>query len=111
MKTTTRLFACLLLLTLAACASTGGRPNVFTDPKGFLAAYPLGTVTEDQLLEQMGPPDHTSDLAGKRIAVYTVGKDFGLRTYSFILKGGVVMDVMYADSLDHYDAAAMQGKQ
>ena len=88
---------CALLL--SACAAAGGlKPTIFTAPHGYLASFPLGTVTETEMIAKVGPPDKTIEVAGKKAFVYQLGEGYGIRTFTYTFDGGVVVDVLYNDS-------------
>lgn len=93
-----RLVICLLFVVLSGCASSGLRPSVFTSVPRYLAAFPIGTLSEADLVAQVGPPARSVDYPAGRGLVYEVGEGYGLRTYTYIVKGGVVSDVLYNDN-------------
>lgn len=98
---------------LSACAAAGGlKPTIFTAPPSYLASFPLGTVTEAEMIAKIGPPDKTIEVAGKKAFVYQLGKGYGIRTFTYTFDGGVVVDVLYNDSgpYNGSTAKAAQGK-
>ena len=88
---------CLLVLALSGCTAAGGlRPSSFTYPSGYLKSFPLGTVTAEEMLQKVGPPDNTIEVSGKKAFVYQIGS--GRRTYTYVFDGGTVSDVIYNEN-------------
>jgi hypothetical protein len=84
---------------VSACASPAGglKPSVVTVPTGYLENFPLGLVTENEMISESGPPDRTADIGGKKAYVYELGEGYGKRTYTYIVDNGVIADVLYND--------------
>ena len=84
---------------LSACAVGGGglKPTIMTSPTNYLDTFPVGKVTEAEIVAQVGPPDRTTEIGGKKALVYELGEGYGKRTYSYIIDKGMVVDVLYND--------------
>ena len=83
---------------LTACAAGGLRPSIMTSPTGYLQHFPVGQVTEAQMIQKAGPPTRYAEIQGHRAMVYEVGRGYGLRTFTYILDDGKVADVLYNDN-------------
>ena len=93
-----RLFVIVALI-LSACAGAGGlKPSIATSPPGYLESFPLGSMTETEMISKSGPPDRTIDIGGKKAFVYQLGEGLGVRTYTYIFEDGVIVDVLYNDN-------------
>jgi hypothetical protein len=104
----------ILLVALPLLAQAADlKPGVMTNPLDYAAAFPLDKLTEIDMLEQVGPPDRVVELGGKKVLVYQFGQGFGLRTWSYIVEGGKVVEVSYSDkgSYDGTSARKAQNKQ
>jgi hypothetical protein len=93
-----------MVLSLSGCGMGYGlRPaSDFFHPPSYLADFPLGTVTETELLAKVGPPDRTLDMGGKFGFVYDHNKANRYvgnirRQFTYIMVNGVVDDVLYTD--------------
>ena len=54
----------ILVLALSACAAAGGlKPTIFTAPPSYLDSFPLGTITESEMISKAGPPDKMIEFA------------------------------------------------
>lgn len=101
----------LLIATLFGCAAAGGlKPTIFTAPPSYLDTFPLGTVSETELISKVGPPDKTIEIGGRRALAYQLGEGYGIRTYTYIFEGDVVVDVLYNDS-GPYNGITAKGRQ
>jgi hypothetical protein len=103
----------ILVLALSACAAAGGlKPTIFTAPPSYLDSFPLGTITESEMISKVGPPDKTIEFGGKKAFVYQLGEGYGIRTFTYSFDGGVVTDVLYNDSgpYNGITAKSRQGK-
>jgi hypothetical protein len=87
------LLACFLS---AAALAAGLKITIFTNPKSYLAKFPLG-VAQSELYEQLGAPESTLQLGERTVWVYRYGEGYGLRKFSFELVGGKVVEVRYND--------------
>lgn len=107
-----RILATVAAVLLTACAAPGGglKASIFTIPPTYLMEFPLDSITEAQLLEQVGPPDRTVEAAGKRLMVHQMGQGFGVRTYSYQITNGIVTDVIYNDQ-GPYNGSTARGIQ
>lgn len=92
-----RVMLVLMMLALAGCTPAGGiRPSAYTYPTGYLQTFPLGAVTAEEMLQKVGPPDNTVEIAGRKAFVYQIGS--GRRTYTYVFDGGTVSDVIYNEN-------------
>lgn len=95
------------------CSCAGGiQPTVFTAPPSYLASFPLDTMTEDQLVTQIGPPSSVYEKGGNRLLAYTMGEAAGVRTYTYKVTNDIITDVTYHDSGYYSGSSArkVQGK-
>jgi len=89
----------IVTLILSGCAGAGGlKPSIATSPPGYLESFPLGSVTETEMISKSGPPDRTIDIGGKKAFVYQMGEGLGVRTYTYIFERDVIADVLYNDN-------------
>jgi len=87
------------LLLLSACTAGGLRPTLFTIPPSYLKSFPLGSITEDDLLVRIGPPENRiTGPRGLTSIVYSVGSEYGRKTFTYVMKDGFVADVIYNDN-------------
>ena len=92
------LVLCVLALSLAACVAGGLKPSVWTYPPGYLEGFPLDSVTEAQLFRDVGPPDQEITMTGMRGYVYRLGQHTQARSYTYLMRDGVVYDVVYHEN-------------
>ena len=85
-------------LLFSACAAGGLKPSIMTSPPGYLQSFPLGSVTETEMISKAGPPDRTIDIDGKKAFVYQFGELLGVRTFTYMFERGVIADVLYNDN-------------
>jgi hypothetical protein len=111
MKTYKFPILCLILFVSACTAAGSIRPSKFTNPSSYLREFPLAEITEDELLQQAGPPDREITMGGKRALVYRV-QDSGNRTFTYIFSGATVGNVIYNENgiLNGATARTEQGK-
>lgn len=96
-----------ICLMLAACSPAGGlRPTLLTSPTSYLASFPLEKITETELINKIGPPDDIIEIGGTRALVYRMGRDFGVRSYTYLISDGVVVDVLYNDGGSYNGSSA-----
>ncbi|HUK57467.1 MAG TPA: hypothetical protein VLY20_12510 [Nitrospiria bacterium] len=104
-----RNLAVLVALFLVSCAGAGGlKPSIYTAPPSYLESFPLGSVTETEMTLKSGPPDKIIEIEGKRAVVYQLGEGHGLRTFTYIIEGGVITDVLYNDNGPYNGSTAKQ---
>lgn len=95
------LFACLVILALLGCASTNTKATLlrpggpFMDPWQYLDSFPIGQVSENQLLEQIGPPDNTYQVKEKAFHTYLAGHG-SAEKFIFTVEKGMVTDVTFS---------------
>lgn len=91
----------LLTLLVYGCGtpmvSGFSKPTIFTIPPSYLDSFPLGSVTKDELISNLGVPDKSSELDGKTYLAYELGEGYGKRQYVFEISNGIVTDVRYHD--------------
>lgn len=97
------LYALLLFSTtaLAVDLSFSG----WTNPKTYLGKFPLGKVTQQEVLKQLGVPKQSVTLAGVEYWSYPITNGDRVPTYTFQIKDGKVIDVQYnnPNALRTYD--------
>lgn len=95
MRTLLLLFA--LFASIVSLAGELPSMTIWTNPKTFLAEFPVGT-TEAEVMAKYGIPKRTMDgPESAKMWVYERGQDYGLRTFTFIIREGSVVDVLYND--------------
>ena len=86
---------------IAGCASIGpngsGKPTVMTNPPSYLQSFPLNSVTQDQLIQDLGLPDKSIEIGDQLYLSYELGEGWGAREYIYVLENNVVTDVRYND--------------
>lgn len=96
------LLALLPLTAFAADKSPNGayRPSLSTNARSYLREFPLNKVPAEEVVQYVGAPDKTYNLAGKDYVTYDIepkgGK--GVIEYTFVIKDGVVVEVTYLNS-------------
>ena len=101
----------VLVAALSACAAAGGlKPTILTAPPSYLDSFPLGTVSESEMISKVGPPDKIMEIGGKKAFVYQLGEGYGIRTFTYTFDRGVVIDVLYNDS-GPYNGITAKGRQ
>ena len=100
-------FACVLS---AAALAADLKITIYTNPKSYLARFPLG-VTQSEVYEQLGAPENTLQLGERTIWVYEYGQGYR-RKFSFELIDGKVVEVRYNDqgSMNGLTATQLQAK-
>lgn len=75
------------------------KPTVFSIPTSYLAHFPLGVVTKNELIDNLGIPDKTTQFEDRVCLAYEVGdkNSAGAREYMFTLMNNIVVDVRYND--------------
>lgn len=73
------------------------KPTVATNVVSYLDDFPLGKVTKDSLINNLGIPDKISEFEGKTYYSYDLGHGYGKRQYVYELTDGLVTDVRYHD--------------
>jgi hypothetical protein len=103
----------ILLVALSACAMTSRlKPTMLTVPAVYVDSFPLGKVSEAEMISAFGPPDETSAIDGQKTLVYAVRKEnqFLNRTFTYIFADDVVVDVIHHDS-GPYDGISAKKRQ
>ena len=93
------LLALVICSLLVGCATSQfiSKPTIFTNPLSYLNKVPLNTTTKDELINELGIPDKTTESGGKTYLAYELGKDFGKREFVYIISNDIVIDVTYHD--------------
>lgn len=93
------LLLCFVVAIYGCTPTTGGfsKPTIFTSPLSYLDSFPLGTVTKDELISNLGIPDKTNEFEGQTYYTYELGEGHGKRQFVYIISGDVVTDVKYHD--------------
>lgn len=101
MKTTIPILTLVVLLSITGCASVSkegiSKPTIYTSPTSYLENFPLGSITEENLINHLGLPDKSTQLNGKSYYSYEVGSGYGERQYIYEVSGGIVTNVRYND--------------
>jgi len=94
------------------------RPTLATSARSYLKKFSLNRVTPDEVVQYVGAPDKTSNIAGSDYLTYNIEpkKGNGVIEYTFVVKGGVVVNVTYLNSGNFFgvtqseSAVQLQGK-
>ena len=108
--------AALLISTIATGAEIE-RPGLSDNPRTYLKEFPLDVVEQDELIEAVGAPDKSSSVGDTTYVTYNISKtDTGTIEYTFIIKGGKVVNVKYLNAGNFFgleqkeDARKLQSK-
>ncbi len=104
----TPILAISVILFAAGCVSGGG-VSLLTNPKTYLAEYPIGEPQQG-VFDRMGAPDNQTSVDGREVWSYTMGEGYGLRRWSFVFEDGKVYDVRYNDQ-GPYNGLTARGLQ
>jgi hypothetical protein len=97
-------------LFVSACApqSPNGvsRPSISSNPRTYLRSFPLGKISEDELLQYVGAPTRSHESGSKRFLTYDVATKHnpGVLEYTYVVQGGVVQDVTYTNAGNFFGA-------
>ena len=112
MKKVAILIAITMYFLVSGCATPTkdgySKPTIMTNPLSYLDRFPLGKVTKESLINNLGIPDKTSDLEGKTYYSYELGEGYGKRQYVYELTDGIVTDVRYHDQGPYNGSSAKQ---
>jgi hypothetical protein len=94
------------------------RPTLATSARSYLKKFPLNRVTPDEIVQYVGTPDKTMNIASSDYLTYNIEpkNGNGVIEYTFIVKGGVVVNVTYLNSGNFFgvtqreSAIQLQGK-
>lgn len=98
------------LFAVVSCApqSPNGvsRPSISTNPRSYLRSFPLGKISEDEIMNYVGAPTRTAESGGKRYLTYDVATSHnsGVLEYTYVVQGGVVQDVTYTNAGNFFGA-------
>ena len=112
MKKVAILFAITLYFFVSGCGTPVKdgyyKPTIFSNPLSLLDSFPLGKVTKENLINNLGVPDKTSVLEGKTYYSYGFGEGGGKRQYVYELTDDIVTDVRYHDQGPYNGSSAKQ---
>ncbi|MGN2245951.1 hypothetical protein ACFWZ3_04570 [Frateuria sp. GZRR35] len=76
------------------------RPTLATRAKSYLKKFPLNKVAVDEIVQYVGTPDKSMSIAGQDYLTYNIEpkSGSGVIEYTYIVKGGVVVNVTYLNS-------------
>ena len=101
MKKTISLIVITMFCLMTSCATPVAdgysKPTILTNPLSYLSKFPLGKVTKESLINNLGVPDETINLKGKTCCSYELGEGYGKRQFVYELTDGIVTDVHYHD--------------
>lgn len=94
------------------------RPTLSTSARSYLKKFPLNRVSPDEIVQYVGTPDKTANVAGSDYLTYNIEpkSGSGVIEYTFIVKDGVVVNVTYLNSGNFFgvtqreSAIQLQGK-
>lgn len=95
-----QILTCLMAsIILTGCASVGphgsDKPTIMTNPPSYLESFPLNSVTQGQLVQDLGVPDKSINVGNQTLLSYEVGEGWGEREYIYVIEDDVVTDVRY----------------
>jgi len=70
------------------------------NPKRYFRELPLGTITQDELIRKLGLPAERLTVGDAEHWMYVVSSadsPFTRKSYTYVLIGGVIADVIYND--------------
>jgi hypothetical protein len=102
-------FVLFLALVLISVGSVNGadkspngiyRPTLSTSARSYLKKFPLNKVAVDEIVQYVGTPDKSMNIAGSDYLTYNIEpkNGSGVIEYTFIIKDGVVVNVTYLNS-------------
>ncbi|MFH1984159.1 MAG: hypothetical protein ABIL58_20150 [Pseudomonadota bacterium] len=104
-----RFLMIVCVIFFVSCTAAGGiKPTVYTAPPSYLKTFPLGQITEKEMIMKAGPPNRTIEIDGKKAFVYDLGEVMGARSFTYIFENGVVDDVLYNDMGQYNGITAKQ---
>jgi hypothetical protein len=76
------------------------RPTLATRAKSYLKKFPLNKVAVDEIVQYVGTPDKSMNIAGQDYLTYNIEpkSGSGVIEYTYIVKDGVVVNVTYLNS-------------
>ncbi|MGN2248028.1 hypothetical protein ACFWZ3_15190 [Frateuria sp. GZRR35] len=76
------------------------RPTLATRAKSYLKKFPLNKVAVDEIVQYVGTPDKSMNIAGSDYLTYDIEpkSGSGVIEYTYIVKDGVVVNVTYLNS-------------
>jgi len=76
------------------------RPTLATSAKSYLKKFPLNKVAVDEIVQYVGTPDKSMNIAGSDYLTYNIEpkSGSGVIEYTYIIKDGVVVNVTYLNS-------------
>lgn len=99
------LFLVVLLCASNATASDKGpngvyRPTLSTSARSYLKNFALNKVLVDEVVEYVGTPDKSLNIAGSDYLTFNIEpkSGSGIIEYTYIVKDGVVVNVTYLNS-------------
>jgi hypothetical protein len=102
----------VMSLLIAGCAATNkdgySKPTIMTNPLSYLDSFPLGKVSKESVIGNLGIPDKTSEFEGKTYYSYELGEGYGKRQYVYELTNSIVTDVRYNDQGPYNGSSAKQ---
>jgi len=101
MKMIIPLLTLMVFLSITGCASVSkdgiSKPTIYTSPTSYLKSFPLGSITEESLINHLGLPDKSTQLNGKNYYSYEIGTGYGEKQYIYEVNDGIVTNVRYND--------------
>ncbi|WP_155903242.1 hypothetical protein [Marinobacter gelidimuriae] len=102
----------IVVIILSGCASVGpngsGKPTIMTNPPSYLQSFPLNSITQDQLIQDLGVPDKSIEIGDQLYLSYQLGEGWGEREYIYALEDNLVTDVRYNDQGPYNGSSARQ---
>jgi hypothetical protein len=76
------------------------RPTLATRAKSYLKKFPLNKVAVDEIVQYVGTPDKSMNIAGQDYLTYNIEpkSGSGVIEYTYIVKDGVEVNVTYLNT-------------
>jgi hypothetical protein len=76
------------------------RPTLATSARSYLKKFPLNKVAVNEIVQYVGTPDKSMNIAGSDYLTYNIEpkSGSGVIEYTYIVKDGVVVNVTYVNS-------------
>lgn len=76
------------------------RPTLATSAKSYLKKFPLNKVAVDEIVQYVGTPDKSMNIADSDYLTYNIEpkSGSGVIEYTYIVKDGIVVNVTYLNS-------------
>jgi hypothetical protein len=80
-------------------------PSEWSLPRPYLRKFPLGIVSDQELLTALGAPASTATAGETIVWTYEVGAGRDLVRWSYVMTDGIVTDVLYRAAHGRHESA------